>query len=236
MQEGIHFSNTLVRSVHIGDKEFERAGDLAVPENAFGLVMFVHGSGSSRYSPRNRAVAESLNQAGLATLLFDLLTADEEAIDLQSGELRFDVDLLTSRVLRATDWLRADEETKSLPIGYFGASTGAAAALVAASKEPTKVGAVVSRGGRPDLAGEALAAVQAPTLLIVGGDDLVVLDLNQQAALAMTCQKELRIIPGASHLFEERGALEQVAALARGWFERYLQPDKRTTTRKPLQF
>lgn len=198
------------------------AADLCIPAGARGIVLFAHGSGSGRFSPRNRMVAGVLQSAGLATLLLDLLTPDEEAVDLQTRALRFDIGLLASRLVGATDWLRQHASTGSLAVGYFGASTGAGAALVAAAERPDVVRAVVSRGGRPDLAGPALARVRAPTLLIVGGADRVVLDLNQQARTALSAQTELAIIPGATHLFEEPGALEQVAGLARDWFLRHL--------------
>ncbi|MEV0368753.1 alpha/beta family hydrolase [Streptomyces sp. NPDC050636] len=192
-------------------------GDLALPEGAGAVVMFAHGSGSSRHSPRNRLVAEALNRAGLGTLLFDLLTPVEEADRTNV----FDIATLAQRLADATDWLRA---RVSLPIGYFGASTGAAAALRAAASPDARVGAVVSRGGRPDLAGPGLADVRAPTLLIVGGDDTLVLDLNQQAQAQLRCENQLEIVPGATHLFEEPGALDEVADLARDWFSRHLVP------------
>jgi putative phosphoribosyl transferase len=193
-------------------------GSLSVPTAASGVVLFAHGSGSSRHSPRNRYVADLLNESGLATLLIDLLTEDEQEVDLQTAQLRFDIPLLAERLVSITEWLAQQPETAGLKVGHFGASTGAGAALVAAAQLPRVVHAVVSRGGRPDLAGQALARVEAPTLLIVGGADPVVLDLNRKAMAQMHCQKELKIIPGASHLFEEPGALKQVAALARDWF------------------
>jgi putative phosphoribosyl transferase len=201
------------------------AGELVIPAHAHGIVLFAHGSGSSRHSPRNRFVAERLQKAGLATLLMDLLTTAEERIDeATGGSLRFDIGLLAGRLEAASDWVRANPSTHQLSIGYFGASTGAAAALVATAAEwRGKVAAVVSRGGRPDLAGEALSAVRAPTLLIVGGDDRVVIGLNQQALNKLACEKRLEIVPGASHLFEEPGALEQVAMLAVDWFQRHLK-------------
>jgi putative phosphoribosyl transferase len=209
----------LVR-IWAGGAELE--GDLRVPEGAEGVVVFVHGSGSSRFSPRNRAVAKQLRDGGLATLLMDLLTSEEDEVDRRTREFRFDIDLLTERVIGATRWLRAQPEAEGLKIGYFGASTGAAAALKAAAEEPASVRAVVSRGGRPDLAGDALGKVRAPTLLIVGGADRVVLALNRQAQRAMRGQTRLEVVEGATHLFEEPGALERVAELARGWFVRYL--------------
>ena len=199
-------------------------GGLSVPEHARGIVLFAHGSGSSRHSPRNRHVAHLLNQATLATLLVDLLTPIEEALDQQAGELRFDIGLLTERLVGATDWLAQQPDTRRLRVGYFGASTGAAAALVAAGMRADAVGAVVSRGGRPDLAGPALARVRAPTLLIVGGNDFEVLELNRVAFAQLRGEKQLAIVPGATHLFEEPGALDEVARVARQWFERHLAP------------
>ena len=199
------------------------AGDLTMPDGAAGVVAFAHGSGSSRFSSRNRFVAAKLNEAHLGTLLIDLLTAQEERFDELTAHLRFDIGLLAARVAHTVGWLRDDRRTASLPIGLFGASTGAAAALVAAAQRPGEVGAVVSRGGRPDLADEALGRVRAPTLLIVGGEDDVVIELNEQAMQRMTCEKNLVIVPGAGHLFEEPRALEQVADLARDWFARHLR-------------
>ena len=198
-------------------------GDLTVPREAIGTVVFAHGSGSGRFSPRNRYVAAELVRGGLATLLMDLLTSDEEAIDSRTAHLRFDIRLLSDRVNAAIDWLDADEHVGSLPVGCFGASTGAAAALVAAAERPQKVRAVVSRGGRPDLAGEALRHVKAPTLLIVGSRDPEVLRLNQEAQRLLAGESRLEIVAGATHLFEQPGALEQVAALARDWFVRHLR-------------
>lgn len=193
-------------------------GFLAIPENATGIVVFVHGSGSSRHSPRNQAVAKEFNEYGLATLLFDLLTAEEETVDIETGHLRFDIPMLAERVVGATGWLRQQEATKNMRIGYIGSSTGAAAALVAAAEMGSMIGAVVSRGGRPDLAGEALHRVQAPTLMIVGENDYVVLELNEEALAQLNCEKKLELVPNATHLFEERGTLEQAAAFARSWF------------------
>jgi dienelactone hydrolase len=198
------------------------AGDLVMPQGAVGIVLFAHGSGSSRHSPRNRFVARELQQAGMATLLMDLLTADEERFDEISGSLRFDIGLLAGRLEKSSDWVKHNPTTHALPMGYFGASTGAAAALVAAADRRRDVRAVVSRGGRPDLATGSLGVVAAPTLLIVGGDDHVVIGLNRQALDQLTCEKRLEIVPGASHLFEEPGTLEQVAALAADWFGRHL--------------
>jgi putative phosphoribosyl transferase len=197
-------------------------GNLDIPERATGLVVFAHGSGSSRHSPRNQFVARTLNNAGLATLLFDLLTQEEEAIDLRTREHRFNIGLLAERLVYATRWARQQEETRDLRIGYFGSSTGGAAALVGAAEVPQDVRAVVSRGGRPDLAGDALPKMQAPTLLIVGGNDDIVIELNEQARDRMRCEVKLEIVPGATHLFEEPGALEEVAQLASDWFVRHL--------------
>jgi putative phosphoribosyl transferase len=206
-------------------------GNLVLPEGATGIVLFAHGSGSSRLSRRNRYVAEELARRGLGTLLIDLLTAEEEAVDLQTGHLRFDIGLLAGRLAGATSWLVQNRETRDLRIGYFGASTGAAAALVAAASRPEPVAAVVSRGGRPDLAGDALPRVEAPTLLIVGGDDLEVLELNREAYDRLSCEKKLEIVPRASHLFEEPGALEAVARLAGDWFVKHLSPAGRREDR-----
>jgi putative phosphoribosyl transferase len=199
-------------------------GTLALPPQAQGVVLFAHGSGSSRHSPRNRFVAEQLQEGGLGTLLVDLLTPQEEAIDARTRQLRFDIGLLAERLVGAIDWLAQRSATRGLPIGLFGASTGAGAALVAAAARPDAVEAVVSRGGRPDLTGDALPLVRAPTLLIVGGRDEQVIELNRQAMARMRAPVKLEIIPGATHLFEEPGALEQVARLARDWFVRYLAP------------
>jgi putative phosphoribosyl transferase len=193
-------------------------GTLHLPKGAGALVLFAHGSGSSRHSPRNQFVARTLNNAGLATLLFDLLTQEEETVDLRTREHRFNIHLLAERLVHATRWAKQQEETRDLRIGYFGSSTGGAAALVAAAEAPQDIGAVVSRGGRPDLAGEALPKVQAPTLLIVGGNDDIVIELNEQARDRMRCKVKLEIVPGATHLFEEPGALEKVAQLASDWF------------------
>lgn len=195
-------------------------GDLEIPRGAHALVIFAHGSGSSRHSKRNKYVAQILREAGLGTLLFDLLTKEEDTV----YENRFNIPLLARRLLAATQWVREQPQTKKLKIGYFGASTGAAAALIAATAPAAEIGAIVSRGGRPDLAERALEHVQSPTLLIVGGNDYIVIELNQQAYKLMKAEKELRIIPGASHLFEEPGALEQVARLAAEWFQKHLLP------------
>jgi dienelactone hydrolase len=205
------------RGVHV-------TGDLVIPDEARGMVLFAHGRGSSRFSPRNRSVAGKLRRAGLATFLVDLLTADEELIDEETRALRFDIDLLAGRLVAVSDWLAASRRTAGLPLGFFGASTGAAAALVAAAARPGRVEAVVSRGGRPDLARGALVAVCAPTLLILGGRDEQVLRLNERAMESLSCEKKLAIVPGATHLFEEPGALEQVAELAALWFLGHLSP------------
>jgi putative phosphoribosyl transferase len=197
-------------------------GTLTVPPGATGIVLFAHGSGSSRHSPRNRFVAAELQAGRLGTLLLDLLTPAEEAVDLRTRELRFDIGLLANRLVAAISWLRDSGATRDLPIGLFGASTGGGAALVAAARAPDDVGAVVSRGGRPDLAGDALPLVKAPTLLIVGAEDDVVVELNRKAMARMTAPVQLVLVRGATHLFEEPGTLEAVAQLARDWFVRYL--------------
>jgi dienelactone hydrolase len=208
------------RPIRLGLGSVTLDGDLTVPSDARAIVVFVHGSGSSRHSPRNRAVADGLQQAGLATLLMDLLTPGEDAVDAQTARLRFDIPLLAERVIGVTDWL--GRHLGSWPIGYFGASTGAAAALVAAAERAEAVGAVVSRGGRPDLAMPALSHVRAPTLLIVGAADPVVVELNREALTRLRGDKRLEVVPGAGHLFEEPGALERVTVLARDWFVRHM--------------
>ena len=200
------------------------SGDLTIPKNAVALVLFVHGSGSSRHSPRNQFVAHTLNDAGLATLLFDLLTPDEESTDRYTREHRFNIGVLAERLLHATKWAKRQEETRDLRVGYFGSSTGGAAALVATAEISEDVGAVVSRGGRPDLAGDALPKVKAPTLFIVGGNDDIVIELNEMARDQMRCEVKLEIVPGATHLFEEPGALEKVAKLASDWFVSHIGP------------
>jgi dienelactone hydrolase len=211
-------------TVQIPAVDVELDADISIPAAARGVVVFAHGSGSSRFSPRNRYVAETLERAGLATVLADLLTADEELVDARTARLRFDIRLLAERIVVIADWVSEHGSISRLPVGLFGASTGAAAALVAAAERPQVVQAVVSRGGRPDLAGEALARVHQPTLLIVGGRDEVVIDLNRQAMQYLAGEVRLEIVPGATHLFEEPGALEEVARLARDWFIRYLSP------------
>jgi putative phosphoribosyl transferase len=197
-------------------------GNLIMPDNTTALVLFVHGSGSSRHSPRNQFVARQLNYAGLATLLFDLLTPEEELLDMRTAEHRFNITLLAERLIHATKWAQQQKQTRDLRIGYFGSSTGGGAALVAAAELPDDVDAIVSRGGRPDLAGDALPKVKTPTLLIVGGEDHVVIELNEQARRQMLCEVKLEIIPGATHLFEEPGALERIAALASDWFTNHI--------------
>jgi dienelactone hydrolase len=212
------------KAVSISLSDAVLQGDLTVPRGAGGIVAFAHGSGSGRHSPRNRFVAEKLNEAGLATMLMDLLTEDEERVDNVTAALRFDIGLLARRTAQVVQWIKAQPSLRGLPCGLFGASTGAAAALVAAASLPGEtVGAVVSRGGRPDLAAQSLPEVSCPVLLIVGGDDDVVITLNEKARSRLRCPCELKIVPGATHLFEEPGTLEQVADLAAGWFTRYLQ-------------
>lgn len=208
------------------------SGDLVVPPRALALVAFAHGSGSSRLSPRNRFVAEVLHGGGLATLLFDLLTPDEEAVDARTRRLRFDIPLLAERLVGATDWLGRQEGLAELPLGYFGASTGAAAALIAAADRPERVAAVVSRGGRPDLAIGVLRNVRAPTLLIVGSLDHPVIRMNEEALAHLRTTKRLEIVEGATHLFEEPGALERVALLARDWFQEHCRTRRREATNR----
>jgi dienelactone hydrolase len=210
------------RLVQVSTDSVILEGNLGIPEGAEGIVLFAHGSGSSRFSPRNQFVARVLREGGLATLLIDLLTSEEEKIDRRTRHLRFDIDLLAGRLVGATDWLSQHPDARDLHIGHFGSSTGAAAALIAATERPDVVEAIVSRGGRPDLADPVLSDVKAPTLLIVGGNDIPVIELNQQALAQLRTEKKLEIVPGATHLFEEPGALEQVAQLARQWFQRYL--------------
>ncbi len=225
-EHNVHTSATPVR---IGFEDVVLYGDLLVPKDALGLVIFVHGSGSSRFSPRNRHVAGELNKAGLATLLLDLLTEEEHKIDSETMEFRFDIPMLSSRTIKVAQWALQQPELSRLPVGLFGASTGAAAALIAAADVKTGVGAVVSRGGRPDLAEDALEKVLCPTLLIVGGEDDTVLQLNHEALERMHCRKKLCVVPGATHLFEEPGALEQVATLAAEWFVEHLRPTRAKT-------
>jgi len=214
--------DNIERTVHVPTDHIELEGTLGVPPDAAGVVLFAHGSGSSRFSSRNRFVARVLRDAGFATLLLDLLTVSEERVDDVTRHLRFDIDLLANRLVSAIDWLHGTADTASLHVGLFGASTGGGAALVAAAERPERVDAVVSRGGRPDLAGDALPAVKAPTLLIVGGHDEPVIELNERARSQMRTEVRLEIVPGATHLFEEPGALEEVARLARHWFARHV--------------
>ena len=210
------------RAVHVDASGVLLPGDLVVPDGARGVVLFAHGSGSSRHSPRNRQVATGLQDAGYGTLLLDLLTEAEERIDARTRMLRFDVGMLAGRLTAAADWLRRPEAAGDLPVAVFGASTGAAAALITAADRPDLIGAVVSRGGRPDLAGEALARVRAPTLLIVGGADRSVLELNRAAAARLATVHDIAVVPGATHLFPEKGALEQVIDLSVHWLVRWL--------------
>lgn len=219
------------REVRVSAGPVALEGNLGVPDDTRGVVLFAHGSGSGRHSPRNRYVAQELRQAGLATLLIDLLTPEEEEIDLRTRHLRFDIGLLAVRLTGATDWLKREPDTRNLRVGYFGASTGAGAALVAAAERPEEVGAIVSRGGRPDLAGDALPRVRAPTLLIVGGNDASVIEMNREATERLRVEKELKIVSGATHLFEEPGALEKVARLASDWFVWYLGSGREADTR-----
>ena len=214
------------RQVTIAIDDLRISGDLSIPTDSHAIVLFAHGSGSSRFSPRNRFVADRLNNSHLATILIDLLTPEEENVDNITRQYRFDIPLLTERVLGAVDWLANDDDTRHLAIGLFGASTGAAAALQAAARNPASVAAVVSRGGRPDLAGNLLYEVEAPTLLIVGENDPVVIELNRDSLQKLACTRELVIVPGATHLFEEPGKLEEVAHLTAEWFARHLLAHK----------
>jgi putative phosphoribosyl transferase len=228
-------NNSIIRrEVQVPAGPVHLVGELIVPENATGLIVFVHGSGSSRHSPRNQFVAQSLQSHHLGTLLFDLLTEEEEQREFYTGHLRFDVNMLAERLLHATEWLKQQPEAEPLNIGYFGSSTGAAAALIAAANGDERIGAIVSRGGRPDLAADHLRKVKAPTLFIVGGRDLPVLDLNESAFERLRGEKLVRILPGATHLFEEPGALEQVARLAAEWFGNYLLPRKNQKPNRAL--
>jgi pimeloyl-ACP methyl ester carboxylesterase len=220
-------ATTSPRAVQIPDRSALLGADLRVPADPAGLVIFAHGSGSSRRSARNRQVAEMLDDAGLATLLLDLLTPAEESIDQFTREFRFDIPRLGRRVVAAADWAGEQPDLRRLPLGFFGASTGAAAAIIAAAERPNRAAALVSRGGRPDLAGDALGRLQSPTLLIVGGDDEPVIEMNEDAQRQMRAVTRLEIVPGATHLFEEPGTLDQVARLAIGWFRQHLRP--RTT-------
>jgi len=218
------------RSVQIKIGGISLSGDLSLPEGALGIILFAHGSGSSRLSPRNQYVAVELNKAGFATLLMDLLSSKEEAIDQYTRHLRFDIPLLAGRLRSAIDWLKQDKETQRFPIGLFGASTGSAAAIIAAAEANNAVAAVVSRGGRTDLASSHLAVLQTPTLLIVGGADVQVIELNKEAMVQMRCTCKLEIVAGATHLFEEPGTLEAVAQLASRWFLQYMTPPSKELT------
>ena len=222
---------SIEREIKISAGRTSLQGTLALPERASGLVLFAHGSGSSRHSPRNCYVAQVLQQHAIGTLLFDLLSFDEESIDEITSELRFHIPFLAQRLVQATEWVMRRPDLSRVKAGYFGASTGAAAALVAAAELPNRIGAIVSRGGRPDLAAEALGSVRAPTLMIVGGNDEPVIEMNQKALARLRCEKKLVIIPGATHLFEEPGTLEEVARLAAEWFKEHLadgEPSERT--------
>ena len=219
MNQSAQKATARARDVQIRSGTVVLEGDLIIPVGAQGVVLFAHGSGSSRHSPRNQFVARTIREAGVGTLLFDLLTAEEEAVDARTGHLRFDIGLLAARLIDATYWLKGEYY---LRVGYFGSSTGGGAALVAAAELGEIVSVIVSRGGRPDLAGDALPQVKSPTLLIVGGLDYPVIEMNEEALARLRCEKELKIIPGATHLFEEPGTLEQVADLAAEWFQRHL--------------
>jgi len=221
-----HGHYTEVRSVLVSTDSIKLHADLTIPKNAEGIVLFAHGSGSSRYSPRNKYVAQVLQKAGLATLLIDLLTEEEEKVDDYTAHLRFDIGLLAKRLAGTTNWIIKNSDTKNLSIGYFGASTGAAAALVASVDCPVAISAIVSRGGRPDLAGPVLPRVKAPTLLIVGGNDSPVIEMNEEALNLLKIEKKIVIVPDATHLFEEPGTLEQVARLAADWFVTHLTKTK----------
>ena len=224
MDQTGHTGTILTREVRIPSGETTLEGELSVPVGATGVVLFAHGSGSSRHSPRNQAVARVIRESSVGTLLFDLLTREEEAVDMRTRHLRFGIQLLARRLVDATNWVKREGDIRHLRVGYFGASTGGGAALVAAAERGEEIGAVVSRGGRPDLAGEALPRVKSPTLLIVGGDDVPVIEMNEEAYARLLCEKELKIVPNATHLFEEPGAIEEVARLAARWFGRHLQP------------
>jgi putative phosphoribosyl transferase len=217
-----HTATARSRTEQIPSGQIKLEGELSIPAGATGVVLFAHGSGSSRHSPRNQFVARTIREAGVGTLLFDLLTHEEESIDMYTRHLRFDIGMLAERLVDATKWIKREPDTAHLKVGYFGSSTGGGAALVAAAALDEEIGAVVSRGGRPDLAGDALSKVKSPTLLIVGELDHQVIRMNEEAYQQLRCEKELRIIPGATHLFEEPGALEEVARLAAEWFQRHL--------------
>ncbi len=226
MFHAAHTGTARAHDVQIRSGAVMLEGDLIIPAGAQGVVLFAHGSGSTRHSPRNQFVARTIREVGVGTLLFDLLTKEEEAIDMRTRHLRFDIGLLAQRLIDATYWIKGDLDY--LQVGYFGSSTGGGAALVAAADLGKTVGAVVSRGGRPDLAGEALPRVKAPTLLIVGGLDYPVIEMNREAYARLRCEKELKIVPGATHLFEEPGTLEEVARLAAEWFRKHLHRERAT--------
>src|SRR6266550_4466181 len=226
MNHSVHSATARARDVQIRSGTVSLQGDLSIPAGAQGVVLFAHGSGSSRHSPRNQFVARTIRDAGVGTLLFDLLTKEEEAVDVHTRHLRFDIGLLAERLIDATYWLKGD--LSHLGVGFFGSSTGGGAALVAAAELGQNVGAVVSRGGRPDLAGKALPQVKCPTLLIVGGLDYPVIEMNQTALAQLHCEKELILVPGATHLFEEPGTLDEVSRLAANWFQRHLHSAKAT--------
>ena len=220
-----HRGAALSRGEQIPSGQITLEGELSVPAGATGVVLFAHGSGSSRRSPRNQFVARTIREAGVGTLLFDLLTQEEEAVDISTRHLRFDIRLLAKRLIDATNWVKRATDECPLRVGYFGSSTGAGAALVAAAEVGEGIGAVVLRGGRPDLAGDALPQVKSPTLLIVGELDVPVIRINEEAYRQLRCEKQIEIVPGATHLFEETGTLEEVAGLAAEWFQRHLQAD-----------
>ena len=225
MRQSSHTATAPSRTEQIPSGQVLLEGELLVPVSATGVVLFAHGSGSSRHSPRNQFVARTIREAGVGTLLFDLLTQEEETVDMRTRHLRFDIRLLAERLVDATNWIKRGPDTSHLRVGYFGSSTGGGAALVAAAAAGEEIGAVVSRGGRPDLAGDALPKVKSPTLLIVGGLDYPVIRMNEDAYQQLRCEKELKIVPGATHLFEEPGTLEEVAQLAAEWFKRHLVAD-----------
>jgi putative phosphoribosyl transferase len=222
MRQSSHTATAPSRTEQIPSGQVLLEGELLVPGSANGVVLFAHGSGSSRHSPRNQFVARTIREAGVGTLLFDLLTQEEETVDIRTRHLRFDIGLLAERLVDATNWIKRRPDTSHLRVGYFGSSTGGGAALVAAAAAGEEIGAVVSRGGRPDLAGDALPKVKSATLLIVGGLDYPVIKMNEDAYRQLHCEKELKIVPGATHLFEEPGTLEEVAHLAADWFQRHL--------------
>lgn len=231
MTAGPELRHERIVDVSVRANSVTLSGELRLPANASAIVLFAHGSGSSRHSPRNQFVAQVIREAGVGTLLFDLLTPQEESIDVHTTQLRFDIGMLGRRLVAATNWLKTQKQTKELGVGYFGASTGGAAALLAAAALGNQIGAVVSRGGRPDLAGQALPFVTAPTLLIVGGRDYPVIKMNEAALAQLRCVKRLEIVPGATHLFEEPGTLAEVAHLAAAWFVGHLAKGCGTTTR-----